>query len=146
MQIKEWSYVYVLELSRVPVRPNEGGAQMKWQTRCIIPDCKSEPSTICDGCTQDIQDIVFVCEPSARKQCWEILHQTRSPKLLDAQRNEIERPNLIKKETEQQFRCWAYSEKTTQFSYFESSSHSAGLETLLLHECQWICIIQTDKF
>ena len=70
---------------------------MKWQARCIIPDCKSELSTICAGWTRDVQGIVFVCEPSARKRCWEILHGARSPKLLDAEGNEIERPNLIKK-------------------------------------------------
>ena len=97
---------YVFELSCVPVRPKEtafhvygqkGGTQMKWQARCIIPDCKSTPSTICAGCTRDVRGIVFVCKPSARKRCWEILHQARSPKLLDAEGNEIERPNLIKK-------------------------------------------------
>ena len=106
MQNKEWSYICFVELSCVPVRPSEavyhvysqkGGAQMKWQARCIIPDCKSEPSTICAGCTRDVRGIVFVCKPSARKQFREILHQARSPKLLDAQGNEIERPSLIKK-------------------------------------------------
>ena len=106
MQKKEWSYVSVVELSCVPVRPDEtayhiygqkGGAQMKWQARCIIPDCKSVPSTICAGCTRDVRGIVFVCKPSPRKRCWDILHQARSPKLLDAQGNEIERPTLIKK-------------------------------------------------
>ena len=84
----------------------KGGSQMKWQARCIIPDCKSEPSTICAGCTRDVRGIVFVCKPSARKQCWEILHQARSPKLLDAQGNEIEQPSLIKKkEAKQQLWC-----------------------------------------
>ena len=106
---------YVFELSCVPVRPKEtafhvygqkGGTQMKWQARCIIPDCKSTPSTICAGCTRDVRGIVFVCKPSARKRCWEILHQARSPKLLDAQGNEIERPSLIKKkEAKQQLWC-----------------------------------------
>ena len=90
----------------MPVRPNEsayhsynqkGGAQMMWQALCIIPDCNARPSTICAGCTRDVRGIVFVCKPSARKRCWEILHQARSPKLLDAQGNEIERPSLIKK-------------------------------------------------
>ena len=73
---------------------------MKWQARCIIPDCKSVPSTICAGCTRDVRGIVFVCKPSSRKRCWDILHQARSPKLLDAQGNEIERPTLIKKGSE----------------------------------------------
>ena len=100
---------YVFMLSCVPVRPKEtafhvygqkGVAQMKWQARCIIPDCKSEPSTICAGCTGDVRGIVFVCKPSARKRCCEILHQARSPKLLNAQGNEIERPSLIKKGSE----------------------------------------------
>ena len=49
------------------------------------------------GCTRDVRGIMFVCKPWARKRCWEILHQARSPKLLDAQGNEIERPSLIKK-------------------------------------------------
>ena len=70
---------------------------MKWQARFFIPDCKSVPSTICAGCTRDVRGIVFVCKPSSRKRCWDILHQARSPKLLDAQGNEIERPTLIKK-------------------------------------------------
>ena len=109
MKSKDWSYVYVVELSCVPVRPDEaayhiygqkGGAKMKWQARCIIPDCKSVPSTICAGCTRDVRGIVFVCKPSSRKRCWDILHQARSPKLLDAQGNEIERPTLIKKGSE----------------------------------------------
>ena len=103
---KQRNYIYLVELSCVPVRPNEsayhsynqkGGAQMMWQARCIIPDCNARPSTICAGCTRDVRGIVFVCKPSARKRCWEILHQARSPKLLDAQGNEIERPSLIKK-------------------------------------------------
>ena len=98
--------MYVVELTCVPVRPNEsayhtydqkGGAQMMWQARCIIPSCNARPSTICAGCTRDVRGIVFVCKPSNRKHCWEILHQARSPKLLDAQGNEIERPSLIKK-------------------------------------------------
>ena len=102
----EISYLYVVELTCVPVRPSDsayhtydqkGGARMKWQARCIVPDCKSEPSTICAGCTRDVQGIVFVCKPTTRKRCWEILHQARSPKLLDAQGNEIERPSLIRK-------------------------------------------------
>ena len=47
MQNKEWSYICFVELSCVPVRPSEaayhvysqkGGAQMKWQARCIIPN------------------------------------------------------------------------------------------------------------
>ena len=73
---------------------------MKWQARCIIPDCKSVPSTICAGYTRDVRGIVFVCKPSSRKRCWDILHQARSPKLLDAKGNEIERPTLIKKGSE----------------------------------------------
>ena len=103
---KNSEVTYILLSCHVPVRPNEsayhsynqkGGAQMMWQARCIIPDCNARPSTICAGCTRDVRGIVFVCKPSARKRCWEILHQARSPNLLDAQGNEIERPSLIKK-------------------------------------------------
>ena len=66
MQNKEWSYICFVELSCVPVRPSEapyhaynqkGGAQMKWQARCIILDCKPECSTICAGCICDVCEI-----------------------------------------------------------------------------------------
>ena len=96
----------MIELSCVPVRSNDspyhtytekGAARMQWQARCIIPDCKSKPSTICAGCTRDVPGLVFVCKPSTSKRCWEILHQARSPKLLDAEGNVIERPSLIRK-------------------------------------------------
>ena len=54
---------------------------------------------MCAGCTRDVTGMVFVCNPTGRdkKQCWDILHQARSPYPVDAQGNPIERPKLRNK-------------------------------------------------
>ena len=108
---------------------------MKWQARCIIPDCKSVPSTICAGCTRDVRGIVFVCKPSPRKRCWDILHQARSPKLLDAQGNEIEPATLIKRKRNNSLGVERIPKRQRK-SLFESSSHSVRLKALL---CFFLC-------
>ena len=79
------------------------GLQGCMQVSCIIPSCRSQPTTFCQGCTRDVQGIVFVCSPKRGKRCLEILHQARSRTPVDAQGNPIEAPSLIKKtKTEQQ--------------------------------------------
>ena len=40
---------------------------------------------------------MYVCKPSATKQCWDILHQARCPHPVDQQGNPIDRPNLTRK-------------------------------------------------
>ena len=60
--------MYVVELTCVPVRPNESpyhtydqkNAQMLRQTRCNISNHNARLSTICEGCTSDVRGIVFV--------------------------------------------------------------------------------------
>ena len=152
MQIKEWSYVYVLELSCVPVRPNETAYIIftvrkvghRWSGKLVALsqivnlsprqyalDAPETSKALCSFVSR-------LLESDARRF---FIEYVNSPKLLDTQGNEIERPSLIKKEAEQRFWCWVYSELPTQISYFESSSHSAGLETPFWHECELICNI-----
>ena len=95
------------ELDCIPVVESEvaagwhsyetAGLQGCMQASCIIPSCRSQPTTFCQGCTRDVQGIVFVCSPKRGKRCWEILHQARSRAPVDAQGNPIEAPSLIKK-------------------------------------------------
>ena len=72
------------------------GTSLAIQGTCINPDCKSSPSTICVGCTNDV-GLVFCCKPKPGKRCWERLHEVRAPDRIDASGIEVERPSLIKK-------------------------------------------------
>ena len=95
----------IYELDSIPILPeeagnhtfNKGGFTGPFQGQCIVPDCKSHPKTFCLSCTRDIPGIVYVCKPSATKQCWNILHQARCPHPVDQQGNPIERPKLTRK-------------------------------------------------
>ena len=141
---KQWSYLHVVELTCVPdttsstqwitilyTYDEKGVAQMLWQARCNISNYDARLSTICVWCTSDVRGIVLVCKPSARKRCWEILHQARSPKLLDAQGNEIERPSLIKKrKRNSSFGVERIPKRTRKPLIIELSSRSARSNTL----------------
>ena len=99
------------------------GLQGCMQVSCIIISCRSQPSTFCQGCTRDVQGIVFVCSPKRGKRCWEILHQARSRAPVDAHGNPIESPSLIKKtETEQQSRDRSKTKAPEKTFTFEPSS------------------------
>ena len=78
-------------------RSSTTSTTMKFQGACIVPGCKSRPKTICSGCTRDVQDLVFVCQPTPDKHCWKILHQSRARNPVDVHGNPIERPNLTHK-------------------------------------------------
>ena len=68
------------ELSCIPLVESEvaagwhkfetAGLQGCMQASCIIPSCRSRPTTFCQGCTRDVQGIVFVCSPKRGKRCW----------------------------------------------------------------------------
>ena len=76
---------------------NKGGFTGPFQGQCIVPSCKNHPRTFCLSCTRDVSWIVYVCKPSATKQCWNILHQARCPHPVDQQGNPIEHPKLTRK-------------------------------------------------
>ena len=88
-----------LELHCIPIVESEvvaGWHSYELRNR-IIPSCRSQPTDFCQGCTRDVQGIVFVCSPKRGKLCCEILHQARTRPPVDAQGNPIEAPSLIKK-------------------------------------------------
>ena len=90
----------------MPVRPNDSPYHTYTQKaphECsgkldvLYQTVSPNPQPYALGAPRDVPGIVFVCKPSTSKLCWEILHQARSPKLLDAEGNVIERPSLIRK-------------------------------------------------
>ena len=95
----------IYELQSIPILPDEAknhtfnkrGNSGNFQGQCIVADCKTSPRTFCQACSRDVPGIVYVCKPSATKQCWDILHQARCPHPVDQQGNPIDRPNLTRK-------------------------------------------------
>ena len=96
---------FVSELESIPILPDEAGSHTfqkagvtgNFQGRCAVASCKSYPRTFCQACTRDVPGIVYVCKPSAIKQCWNILHQSQFPHPVDQQSNSIDRPKLKRK-------------------------------------------------
>ena len=96
-----------VELESIPVLESEvraghhdyerTGQSLNIRGRCISPDCKRKPFSICIGCTRDTDGFVFVCKPSDDRQCWEKLHLARAPHPVDGDGNPIPRPKLTKK-------------------------------------------------
>ena len=101
---------------------------MRWQSSCIIPSCKSRPTSMCGGCTPDVADIVFVCEPSNNKRCW---GNSSSSAVAESSRclgeSYREAATQTKKKTEQQLWCSETFKAKAKFTFFESSSQPAQL-------------------
>ena len=105
--IKLLESLFVYELQCIPTIQSEetsgwhthekSGLTSCFQGACIIPSCNSRPKNFCLRCTRDVPGIVFVCKPGDGKHCWDILHQVCSSNPMDAQGNQINPSNLIKK-------------------------------------------------
>ena len=100
------SFIFLIsELETIPILPSEagnhtfrkGGNSGRFQGRCIVASCSSSPTTFCEACTRDVPRIVYVCKPSATKQCWNILHQARCPHPVDQQGSPVDPPKLTRK-------------------------------------------------
>ena len=99
--------IFDFELECLPIRSAEekagwhtwekAGVLGQFRGACIAPGCTSKVKKFCMGCTRDVPGIVFVCEPSTNKRCWDILHQARVPNPVDSQGNAIPRVKLTRK-------------------------------------------------